>query len=203
MMPIKLPLRFAIDDDLGNILKSSSNFLSDDQKEILKQSLKKYDPQKVDGFIHWVNKLFFHFEGMVRGSKKGLGHTDWVLEQKSMVGHLKKASEDLVKVSLRFLFKEENYVWDIFFARGVIDKLILLLEKNLMMNKRKKGQRKTAELDPYGIDRLLAEKFLRSFEKPTSYDGGPFMTVVRIVHENLGLPFIDPSKSVRKILKTL
>lgn len=55
--------------------------------------------------------------------------------------------------------------------------------------------------DRHGFVRALANTYRRWIGRPTTYDDGPFVEVVRIALSAAGLPADDPSRAVRAALK--
>jgi hypothetical protein len=94
---------------------------------------------------------------------------------------------------------------DVRTIKAIID---ILGEVTKKLEDASKGKRwkhpRVISMDPYFITQSLAKDFyMPYFGKPTAYDDGSFMGVVRIVLEALNLPAEDPSRAVAQAIKNL
>jgi hypothetical protein len=83
-------------------------------------------------------------------------------------------------------------------AVGPLEKFIKVLEKYHKSENKKNG-RKKADSDHF-IEKIR-DIYIEHIGTPTTYEGGHFFEVVRVVLNLLGLPKEDPSRGIREALK--
>lgn len=191
-----------------------------EEKIAFHKALNKYEQPLVTKFINWLE---FHCQDMTRfldrptGSNhvsdlnqaiRTLQHSAEYLSNMRMgkiyfspgykdlneLNHLRYSPpEDKDNSPLLDLINKSNTAF-----QAVMD-LIEFLKKEKEALKQNKGRSKA---DSSKFVYRIAEEYSRIFEKPSFYEDGPFFSVVRIALEAVGLPSVDPSRTVRSALKS-
>jgi hypothetical protein len=96
------------------------------------------------------------------------------------------------------MVKELDGAWA---AVGPLQKFINILEEGQKFNKKTIGR---GQADSNDLIRNIAIIYCEHLgEKPTTHKDGPFMGIVRTSLEAVGLPSEDPSRGVRRALKSV
>ena len=181
---------------------------TDEQKNLLRTALKKYEPIHVEKFIVDLQEVCHHMMWRLsRGDR-----TQHKMEVEGMLKNFKHTISDLKRLVYP---KKPTYVYyddltpdklahingthtNAIEALHALQAIVRRLEAALSAEKRTQGR---PPAESFHFARTIANIFSIHIENPTTYDDGPFAEVVRIAFEIIGLPSRDPSRPIRAAAK--
>lgn len=197
--------------------KKEWQFTDEDKKSIEKILKKIASKDQIEFFIRELESVC-HIKMLILKQPKPL---DVRLNRKDVLRSCKKALKDLNKVidggtrimrlenlngfygpgaktpnDLASDFMDESYS-DALNSVGPLEKFIKTLEKYHLAEKKKIG-RVIADSDHF--IKNIRDIYEENIGKPSTYEDGPFFSLVQTVLEILGLPFKDPSRLIRNVL---
>jgi hypothetical protein len=180
------------------------------EKSELREALSKYGQDRVEDYIDELESLGLWMKLIV----ERIGNLDrqtYKLDQKRIINRLKKALDEL-----KWL-KHHNYmvdcgpsclddltgysVKDFFDTWSRVEDSIENLEKIIAIIESTKPS--GSKIDPNKFVTAIYSLFWKHFEKPTTYEDGPFTLVVRICLNAVGIAIDDVSRHVKAAHKNL
>jgi len=185
---------------------------TEDEEESLRDVLKNYDSDVVEQFISVLGELcrkkisiiknpnisesYKEIGRMLRSFKRALPYLKDLTEFQKL-HHFPKRVDDTSGAHYDSVLKVADNAGHAYFP---LLSLVEIFEKAVKTDKRPRGR---PEVDTDNFIYSVAKLFTFCFEKPTTYEEGPFADVVRITLESMELPAEAPSRSITKAIKRL
>lgn len=207
-------------------MKNNWFHFSDEQWAELKRVLDKYEKAHGQGWSSNVNRFIVEVENCCKAmpylkSKQDLAdHRD---NLKRIERDLKVTAKDLKTMChknfnlipqvhindttgpgiKKYWHKNAECSDTAYIAYGPVIKLLEMVQHAKSSLDNRKPSQGRPRTDPQGLITEIARIFARHIDKPTTYDNGPFVEVLRIVLDALNLPAKDPSRAIKKAIQEI
>ena len=181
---------------------------TENEKNQLRKTLKKYESGRVDGFINALEFLCLRMK-YIQDRVGNLDRQVVKLDRKRILNSLKKAfielkkleshsyiincgpsyADDLTKKSIKNIFDRWSTVND---TIKNLEKIISLVEDT---------QLPVSKIDRNKFVSAIHDLFWKYLDKPTTYEDGPFTLVVRICLNVVGITIDDVSRHIKAACK--